>query len=214
VPLNNGQFALGQDDEGHIGGGNTEAWAIDDPVLKLDFGYLSEHVFAVAAKAIIASYYGSAPKYSYYDGCSDGGREALMEAQRFPRDFNGIIAGAPAFNQAALNAMEEPYESTADATPAGQPILTAAKSAVLHDDIISQCADPGLRDGTIQDPRDCQPDWPKIQCPAGATDTTGCLTAAEVAAAKRLYTGAVAPTASTCTPAGSRTAPRVRGRAS
>ena len=84
VPLNNGQFVLGQDDEGHIGGGNVEAWAIDDPMLKVDFGYLSEHVFAVAAKAIIASFYGHAPAYSYYDGCSDGGREALMEAQRSP----------------------------------------------------------------------------------------------------------------------------------
>jgi feruloyl esterase len=193
VPLNNGEFALGQDDEGHIGGGNTEAWAVDDPVLKVDFGYLSEHVFAVAAKAIIASFYGQAPRYSYYDGCSDGGREALMEAQRFPHDFNGIIAGAPAFNQAALNAMEEPYESTADETSSGQPILTAAKAAVLHTDIIQQCADPGLKDGTIQDPRDCQPDWATIQCAAGATDTSSCLTADEVAAAKRLYAGAVAP---------------------
>jgi hypothetical protein len=193
VPLNNGEFALGQDDEGHIGGGNTEAWAVDDPVLKVDFGYLSEHVFAVAAKAIIASFYGQAPRYSYYDGCSDGGREALMEAQRFPDDFNGIIAGAPAFNQAALNAMEEPYESTADETSSGQPILTAAKAAVLHTDIIQQCADPGLKDGTIQDPRDCQPDWATIQCAAGATDTSSCLTADEVAAAKRLYAGAVAP---------------------
>ncbi|HEY2239327.1 MAG TPA: tannase/feruloyl esterase family alpha/beta hydrolase [Streptosporangiaceae bacterium] len=193
VPLNDGAFALGQDDEGHIGGGNTEAWAVDDPVLKLDFGYLSEHVFALAAKAIIGSYYGSAPKYSYYDGCSDGGREALMEAQRFPRDFNGIIAGAPAFNQAALNAMEEPYESTTDENADGSPILTAAASAVLHTDIISQCADPRLKDGTIQDPRDCQPDWAEIQCPAGAASTANCLTAAQVAAARRLYHGAVAP---------------------
>ena len=94
VPLNNGEFALGQDDEGHIGGGNVEAWAVNDPMLKVNFGYLSEHVFAVAAQAIIASYYGRPPAYSYYDGCSAGGREALMEAQRFPHDFNGIIAGA------------------------------------------------------------------------------------------------------------------------
>jgi feruloyl esterase len=101
VPLNNGEFALGQDDEGHIGGGGTEAWAIDDPMLKVDFGYRSEHVFALAAKAIIASFYGSAPAHSYYDGCSDGGREALMEAQRYPADFNGIIAGAPAFTRRA-----------------------------------------------------------------------------------------------------------------
>ena len=191
VPLNNGEFVLGQDDEGHIGGGNVEAWAINDPVLKVDFGYLSEHVFALAAKAVIASFYGRGPSYSYYDGCSDGGREALMEAQRFPADFNGIIAGAPAFNQAALNAMEEPYESTADETSTGAPILTAADSTVLHNFIIGECADPRLHDGTIQDPRDCDPDWAKIEC--GASLTSDCLTSAEIAAAQRLYTGAVAP---------------------
>jgi len=191
VPLNNGELALGQDDEGHIGGGSTEAWAIDDPVLKLDFGYLSEHVFALAAKAIIASFYGQGPAYSYYDGCSDGGREALMEAQRFPADFNGIIAGAPAFNQAALNAMEEPYESTADETASGSPILTAAGTTILHNFIISQCADPALHDGTIQDPNDCHPNWPAVQCSASLT--SNCLTTAEIAAAKRLYAGAVAP---------------------
>jgi feruloyl esterase len=193
VPLNNGEFVLGQDDEGHIGGGNADAWSVSDPMLKVDFGYLSEHVFALAAKAIIASFYGKAPAYSYYDGCSDGGREALMEVQRYPRDFNGIIAGAPAFNQAALNAMEEPYESTVDYTRSGQTILTAAKAAVLHTDIIKECADPGLKDGTVQDPRDCSPDWSKIQCAAGASDTASCLTAAQVVAAKKLYTGAVAP---------------------
>jgi feruloyl esterase len=174
VPLNNGQFVLGQDDEGHIGGGNVEAWAIDDPMLKVDFGYLSEHVFAVAAKAIIASFYGHAPADSYYDGCSDGGREALMEAQRFPDDFQGIIAGAPAFNQAALNAMEEPYESTADETADGEPILTAAAAQVLHNAVISQCADPGLRDGTIQDPRDCNFSYAAVTCATGTTNTSDC----------------------------------------
>jgi hypothetical protein len=193
VPLNNGQFALGQDDEGHIGGGNVEAWAISDPILKVDFGYLSEHVFALAAKAILASFYGQSPGYSYYDGCSDGGREALMEAQRFPHDFQGIIAGAPAFNQAALNAMEEPYESTTDETSNGEPILTAAAAQVLHNAVISQCADPGLQDGTLQDPRDCDLDYAPITCAAGATSTANCLTPAQVAAAQRLYAGAVAP---------------------
>jgi tannase/feruloyl esterase len=191
VPLNNGEFALGQDDEGHIGGGNVEAWAINDPALKADFGYLSEHVFSLAAKAIIKSFYGTGPADSYYDGCSDGGREALMEAQRYPSDFNGIIAGAPAFNQAALNAMEEPYESKADETPDGSPILTAADTTVLHHFIIGQCADPGLRDGTIQDPNDCSPDWSKVQC--GSTLTSNCLTSTAIAAAQRLYAGAEAP---------------------
>jgi feruloyl esterase len=101
-----------------------------------------------------------------------------MEAQRYPSDFEGIIAGALAFNQAAPNAMEEPYESTADENAAGSPILTAADTTVLHGFIIAQCADPALHDGTIQDPNDCHPNWSKVQC--SATLTSECLTAAEV----------------------------------
>lgn len=194
VPLNDGLFALGQDDEGHLGNDMSAPWATTgDPMAKVEFGYLSEHAFAVAAKAIIASFYGRAPRYSYYDGCSDGGREALMEAQRYPHDFQGIIAGAPAFNQAALNAMEEPYEAVADETPSGQAILTGASAAILHTAVITQCADVSLRDGTIQDPYDCHLDYAAFTCPAHVGDTSGCLTPAQVAAAKRLYAGAVTP---------------------
>ncbi|HKS99779.1 MAG TPA: tannase/feruloyl esterase family alpha/beta hydrolase [Rugosimonospora sp.] len=193
VPLNTGTFAVGQDDEGHIGGGATDVWAIGDPQSKVDFGYRSEHVFALAAKAVQASFYGAPPAKSYYDGCSDGGREALMEAQRYPTDFNGILAGAPAQNQAALNAIEEPYEATLDFTPSGQVILPASKLTMLHAAVIAACATPGLRDGTIEDPRDCAFQPSSLQCPANV-DAAGCLTTAQVDVVNKIYNGAVSRT--------------------
>jgi feruloyl esterase len=88
-------MATGTDNQGHIGGETDGVWARDDPALRVSFGYASEHALAQAAKAIITAYYGKPPAYSYYDGCSGGGHEALAEAQRYPRDFDGILAGAP-----------------------------------------------------------------------------------------------------------------------
>ena len=92
--LTDGNFAVAADDEGHEGGGFT-ATAFQDPELKAVFGYTSEHQLALVSKALIKAFYGSAPADSYFDGCSDGGREALIEAQRYPTDFNGIVAGSP-----------------------------------------------------------------------------------------------------------------------
>ncbi|MFJ9376312.1 tannase/feruloyl esterase family alpha/beta hydrolase [Streptomyces sp. NPDC101455] len=116
APVTDGSFALGQDDQGHVStsgmsGGSAEVWATN-PQLKVDFGYRSEHAFATAAKAITGAFYGAEPTYSYYDGCSDGGRETLMEVQRYPGDFGAALVGAWAFNQTPLNTMQEAYLST------------------------------------------------------------------------------------------------------
>ncbi len=191
APVTDGSLVVGTDDQGHSDTGGAEVWATD-PQLKVDFGYRSEHVFALAAKAITTAYYGAAPKYSYYDGCSDGGREALMEAQRYPGDFDGVLAGAPAFNQTALNGFEEAYLSTVDFRPDGSAILPAAKVGVLHAAVIKECADPGLKDGTIQDPRDCEFDPASIGCPA-RKDNPDCLTPEQVDVVRKIYTGVVGP---------------------
>ena len=95
-------LAEGTDNQGHVGGETDGVWAEDDPALRVSFGYASEHAMAQAAKAIITAYYGKPPAHSYYNGCSDGGHEALVEAQRYPRDFNGILAGAPGNIEAQL----------------------------------------------------------------------------------------------------------------
>ena len=97
-----GVMATGTDDQGQTGGENDAFWAKEDPAPRVSFGYTSEHALAQATKAILAAYYGRPPRYSFYDGCSGGGRAALVEAQRYPCDFNGILAGAPGNIEAQL----------------------------------------------------------------------------------------------------------------
>ena len=89
-----GDFAIATDNQGHSASPTDGTWALNSLQLRIEFGYLSEHAMAQAAKAIITTFYGQQPHYSYFNGCSDGGHEALQEAQRYPNDFNGIIAGA------------------------------------------------------------------------------------------------------------------------
>jgi feruloyl esterase len=191
APLTDGSFAVGQDDEGHTGTGNSDVWATD-PQLKVDFGYRSEHVFAQAAKAVIDAFYGAAPRYSYYSGCSDGGREALMEAQRYPDDFDGIMAGAAAFNQTALNGFEEAFLGTVDFRADGSVILPASKVDMLHNAVIAACADPGIGNGTIQDPDSCAFDPAVLACPDDK-DQADCLTSEQITVVKKIYAGVTAP---------------------
>jgi hypothetical protein len=96
VPLTRGDFVLATNNAGHVGASATDATFGVDPQLRVDFGYRSDHVVALVAKRLIALYYGQGPRYSYFDGCSQGGHEGFTEAQRYPHDFDGIVAGAPA----------------------------------------------------------------------------------------------------------------------
>src|SRR5262249_52424193 len=147
-----GDFAVASTDEGHTsanpGDGFDGLWASDDQQLRIDFGYRAAHVVAVAAKAIIAAYYGSSPRHAYFAGCSDGGREALMEAQRYPDDFDGIAAGGPANIFAPLLGELMLWEADLNTGAHGQEILTAAKLPALHQAVIAACdADDGVIDG-------------------------------------------------------------------
>jgi hypothetical protein len=189
VPLNNGEFAEASDDEGHTSGGGTFG---ANPELRADFGYITEHELAVVAKTLIADFYGSAPSYSYYDGCSQGGHEGLTEAQRYPGDFNGIIAGAPASITQELNTFYQPWLANVDWTSSGQPILTADQLPLLHNAVLAACdGNDGLVDGQIDDPRNCNFNPATLQCP-GAAEAT-CLTAAQVAVVEKIYSGPVDP---------------------
>src|SRR5215831_3159122 len=189
LPVSNGEFAEASDDEGHTSGGGTFG---ANPELRADFGYITEHELALVAKAIIKVFYGSAPSYSYFDGCSQGGHEGLTEAQRYPQDFDGIIAGAPASITQELNTFYQPWLANVDWTPAGTPILTAGQLPLLHQAVLTACdGNDGLADGQIDDPRNCQFDPGTLQCAGPAQPT--CLTAAQVAVVRKIYSGPVDP---------------------
>jgi Tannase and feruloyl esterase len=186
-----GDFAMATDNEGHSDSIFSGLWAFNDEQLRVDYGYESEHALAVVAKTIIHDYYGTGPTYSYFDGCSDGGREAMAVAERYPTDFNGIIAGAPEIIAGPLNAEEQTWNYRVNSDSQGNAILTSDKLPALHAAVIQACAgDDGTNDGIITDPRNCDFNPASIQCPAG-TDNDSCLTPAEVTVARELYQGPV-----------------------
>jgi hypothetical protein len=180
------ELALATDDEGHTSSSSTDGqWAANNPAARVSFGYTSEHELALASKALMTRYYGREPKYSYFDGCSDGGREALVEAQRYPHDFNGILAGAPGNIESELNGEFEDWLIQANTDGSGHEILTSEKVPALHQAVVKAC---GGADGYIVDPRRCDFNPAAIECAAG-TDDDQCLTSAQVAAVDRIYRG-------------------------
>jgi hypothetical protein len=185
-----GDFALSTTNDGHVGASGFDAvWASNDRQLRIDMYFRAVHVTAVASKAIVGAFYGQAPRYSYFQGCSEGGREGLMEAQRYPEDFDGIIAGAPAAYWSPLNAEYQPWNARSNTAPDGSSIITPDKLPALHQAVIAACdGKDGLVDGQLEDPRDCSFDPASIQCPA-TSDAPSCLTAAQVQAARRIYGG-------------------------
>lgn len=201
-PLSMG-YAAGSTDGGHKSASITDgAWMIAHPELWDDFGYRAVHVMTRNAKAIIEAYYGKAAKYSYFTGCSGGGQQGLAEAQKYPADYNGIVSGAPANDPTFMWAGETyaGWVAFKDGTqvslggPPGPPTVTP-KLKMINDAAIAACdAQDGAKDGLITDPRKCNFDPTTIQCAAGATDTSKCLTPAEVGTVKKIYAGLKDPT--------------------
>lgn len=182
-----GGFVTAATDMGHSG--NASAWTTNAQQ-QADFAYRGQHITTLAAKKLIRAYYGQAQKVAYFVGCSDGGREALMAAQRYPNDYNGIVAGAPAAHFQIQNSVYHGWNvvsNSSTGTSAGNAILYADKLALLHKAVVAACAD--TPDGLLSDPRSCNFDPASLQCGAGATDTSQCLTAAEAAAAGKIYGG-------------------------
>lgn len=187
APLSRGEMVVAADDQGHETAVNSDGlWARDDLQLRAVYGYSSEHDLALAAKVLMSTYYGRRPSYSYFSGVSDGGHEALVLAQRYPGDFDGIIAGAPINNLAPWAGMAMPWQVRANQDSAGRPILTSEKLPALHAAVMRACAD---RTGVIRDPRTCDFQPESLLCPAGTDDRT-CLTGAEAGAVRREYRGA------------------------
>jgi tannase/feruloyl esterase len=180
------RYASASTDDGHAGSGTDGSWALGHPEKLIDFGYRAVHETASKAKEIVQAFYGTAPRRSYFNGCSDGGREALMEAQRFPEDFIGILAGAPAnFWSHALAGAILIQKALLDNPASYIPVskLPAIESAAL-----AACdALDGVKDGVIADPRRCHFDPAVIEC-KGA-DGPGCLTPQQVETLKTIYAG-------------------------
>lgn len=188
VVAERGELAVAGSDAGHIGAGGT--WGADDPQLRIDFAYRGVHVTTLAAKALIETYYGQKPKYSYFVGSSEGGRQTAMESQRFPEDFQGISSGSPAINWLTQNTFYHAWNSVKNTDDNNRPVITSAQLPLLNAAAIAACdAQDGLKDGLISEPRTCRFDPAVIQCKPGQ-DAATCLTAAQVQVAREVYRGA------------------------
>ena len=188
APVTDGTIALASDDMGHHGMGG--AWG-ENADQRIDFAYRGNHVTALAAKALIKAFYGQVPRFSYFSGCSDGGREALIAAQRYPADYDGIAAGAPALNFTVQNSFHHGWLAKANTGPDGKAILTAADMPLLHDAVLKACDGlDGLADGQITDPRACHLDADTIACGNRHPEPGKCFTDVQVAAVGAIYDGA------------------------
>jgi Tannase and feruloyl esterase len=180
-------FATAGTDTGHAAMFFDATWAFGHPEKIADFGYRAIHEMTLAAKATIQAYYNSAPHYSYFAACSNGGRQALMEAQRFPDDYDGIIAGAPAYFWTHL-LTDAVWNAQALSSEPGSYIPSSKLPAIAK--AVNESCDKldGVADGIINDPRQCHFDPAKMQCKGDDADS--CLTAPQVTALKKLYQGA------------------------
>lgn len=175
----NAGYATVGTDTGHTGGVTDASWALNNEVRKINFGYLAVHRVAETSKAILRSYYGSPQSRAYFSGCSNGGRQGLMEAQRYPDDFDGIVAGAPAADFTGIAAqfikdVRAQFPDPKNLTPLLPPDVLKSVAA----QILEKCdALDGVKDGVMEDPRQCKVDVGTL---------TG-LSAAQIAALKTIY---------------------------
>jgi len=184
--IKRGYAAAGTND-GHINPVGTDAsWALGHPQKIIDFGYRALKETTDKAKTVIKAYAGDAPQYSYFAGCSDGGREALMETQRYPNDFDGIVVGDPANNWVPL--LSQHVWDIQALTASSESYISQAKLQTVTDAALAQCdgAD-GVKDGVIGYPRQCHFNLNALLCTDG--DNGSCLTAPQVTALQRIYRG-------------------------
>jgi feruloyl esterase len=181
-------YAAASTNAGH--GGEDASFALDHPEKLTDFGYRAVHETAVQGRAAVAAFYGAAPRLAYFNGCSGGGRMAFQEAQRFPADFDAILAGAPGYDRVKQSVqMLMNAKATLDRP---ESMIPPAKYPAIHRAALEACdAADGLKDGLISDPLRCRFDPATIECRNG--DAPGCLTAPQAAAAARIYAGVKDP---------------------
>jgi len=176
-------YATSATDDGHTGPSGD--FVMGHPEKLIDFAYRADHEMTLVAKKLVHSFYGSDPRFSYWNGCSGGGREGLLQAARFPDEFDGIIAGDPANirrNAWALWLANATFKDPASYIP-------PAKYPVIHRAVLNACdAADGLKDGLISDPQSCHPDFKSLEC--RAADGPDCLTPRQVQTAQTIISPA------------------------
>ncbi len=182
-------FAVAQTNTGHDSRKEPGAsFVMSNPQKAIDYAYRAVHLTAVTAKDIIKDYYAKPAAFAYWNSCSNGGRQGLIEAQRFPEDFDGIVANAPWLDQTGFTIGAMWNQKALSGVP-----VTAEKMAMVADKVMARCdAVDGLKDGLIDDPRKCDFDPARDvpACKEGA-DNQDCLTAAQAAAIAKVYGGPV-----------------------
>jgi hypothetical protein len=180
-------YASAATDTGHAASGTDATWALGHPEKIVDFAYRAIHEMTVVGKATVKAFYGDAPQHSYFANCSNGGRQALMEAQRYPEDYDGILAGAPAnyWTHLLASALYDAQVTTSDPSS----YIPTSKIPAIAKAVDAACdAKDGLTDGVLNDPRQCHFDPASLLCKAA--DSDACLTRPQVTALKKLYEGA------------------------
>jgi len=183
-------YATASTDTGHAGNAGDGSFAFNHPEKLADFAYRAVHEMTVRAKAVVDKHYGAAPRRSYWNGCSTGGRQGLKEAQQYPDDYDGIVAGAPAnfMTHLATQSLWVAHATLKD--PAS--FIPREKYAAIHRAVLDACdALDGVKDGVLEDPTRCHFDPKAIQCTG--EDKSTCLTPPQVEAARRIYAPAKNP---------------------
>lgn len=196
VEVVNRGYATAATDTGHKASGIEAGWALDHLERQVNYGYLGVHRTAEVAKAIVRAYYGNDSAYAYFLGCSNGGRQALMEAQRFPADFDGIVSGAPAYDFTRIAASFITHAKATFPDPANLKVSTVSPGdlALVAAAALDSCdLGDGVKDGVIDQPASCRFSLDRVKaCPNDAA-AAGCLTATSRAALARIYAPVVGP---------------------
>ena len=197
-------YAVANSNSGHDSGSEPgSSFGFHNRQAEIDFGYRAVHVTANAAKTVVEAYYARPPAYSYHEGCSTGGRQGLMEAQRFPDDFDGIVAGDPVNHYQALNishvwklqrVFQNDFAGMLAYDAEGDGVFESlTKLRRVHETVLEKCdAVDGIRDGVIDDPQQCgfdpERDLAHVMCP-GDANSSECLTRAQLQTVKDFYAG-------------------------
>jgi feruloyl esterase len=181
-------YATASTDTGHTNAGGPGFFALGHPEKIIDFGYRGHHELALKSKAIVAAFYGTAPAHNYYTGCSQGGQEGLMEAQRFPGDYDGLVAGDPD-NFMTHHEVGGHLWITAALLSDPASYISASQAAIIGNAVDAACdAKDGVKDGVLNDPRTCNFPATQLACKPGQDPDT-CLTSAQIQAVQKIWSG-------------------------